>query len=144
MPERLSAVQYGNVVTSSNMRFEVLAAFAVGGLIMVLGTWLEFCRNGYRLTLADVAGNLDDNVAGVALVAAAPLVLRGTSYAKVTLVAAWAYCTSLMFSSSWGQLQDTWSGHAEPENSVILVFKLAILSSCAAEMALSIRRAAGR
>ena len=98
----------------------------------------------WRTWLADVAGNLDDNVAGVALVAAAPLVLRGTSYAKVTLVAAWAYCTSLMFSSSWGQLQDTWSGHAEPENSVILVFKLAILSSCAAEMALSIRRAAGR
>jgi hypothetical protein len=62
-------------------------------------------------------------------------------FAPVLLVLAWAYCTSLMFSSLLGQIEDTLTGHAEQENTLIIVFKLAILTTCVVSLALSFRRA---
>jgi hypothetical protein len=53
------------------------------------------------------------------------------------LLVAWAYVTTLMVSSSWGQIQDTLQGHPEPENAEIVIGKLVILTICIVSLALS-------
>jgi hypothetical protein len=78
------------------MRFEVSSAFVIGGLVPILGTWLEYCRRGFSLSLIELAGNLDDYLAGAILLIAGWLSIRTKPFAPVYLVAAWAYCTSLM------------------------------------------------
>jgi len=68
--------------------------------------------------------------------------VRAKKTAPVWLVLAWAYGTSLMLSSSWGQIQDTLQGHPEPENTAIVLGKLVILTTCLVSLMLSFRRAA--
>ena len=63
------------------------------------------------------------------------------SNATIFAVLAWAYFTSLIFASSWGQIDDTLRGQAEDYNSAIIVFKLAILVVGATSLVLAYRRA---
>ena len=112
------------------MRFEVISAFVTGGMISILGTCLEYYRRGYKISFADVAENLDDYLAAVLLLFAGFFAVRARAFAPVFLVLAWAYCTSLMVSSFWRQIQDTVRGPIEPENTAIILGKLGILSVC--------------
>ena len=123
------------------MRFEVISAFVIGGLIPVLATCLHFCRHGFSLSLADLTGNLPDYLAGGLLLFAAWASIPARSFAPVFLVLAWAYCTSLMASSFLGQIEDTLRGQAEPENAIIILSKLGILSASVLSLAISLRRA---
>jgi len=88
------------------LRFEVLSAFAMGIVLPLLATCLEFCRQGFTLSFADVRGDLQDYLSG----GWASVRLR--SFAPVLTVLAWAYFTSMMVDSSWGQIEDTLRGEA--------------------------------
>jgi len=122
------------------VRFEVNSAFVVGGLLF-LATCLDYCRNGYTLSLADITGNLDDYLAGTLLLLAAWFSIRVRSFASVFLVLAWAYGTSLMVGSSWGQIHDTFRGETEPYNGAIILVKVAMLIVCVVALARSFRLA---
>jgi hypothetical protein len=124
------------------MRFETISAFLVGSGIPVLGTYADYCQRGYKISFGDLAGNLDDYLAGGLLLFAGWALVRRKTSAPIWLVVAWAYVTSLMVSSSWGQIQDTLQGHADPENTEIVIGKLVILATCIVSLALSFRRAA--
>jgi hypothetical protein len=60
--------------------------------------------------------------------------------APVFTVLAWAYFTSLMVDSTWGQIDDTLRGETEPYNTCILAFKVGILSATLISLILSFRR----
>jgi hypothetical protein len=125
----------------ARMRFEIGSAFVMGGLLPFLATCLEYCRQGFKLSFADVRGDLDDYVAGALLLIAGWLSVKVRSNATIFAVLAWAYFTSLIFASSWGQIDDTLRGQAEDYNSAIIVFKLAILVVGATSLVLAYRRA---
>jgi hypothetical protein len=124
-----------------SLRFEVIAAFFVGGMISVLETCLEYCRGGYKITAADFLANIDDYIAASLLLLAGFFAARAKAFSASFLVLAWAYCTSLMFSSFWGQVQDTLRSQIEPENTLILCGKLVILSVSLVALVMSFRRA---
>lgn len=123
------------------MRFEVISAFVIGGLIPILATCLHYCRHGFSLSFADFTGNLADYLVGVLLLAGGWVSVRAKSFAPVFLALAWAYCSSLMVSSFLGQIEDTLRGQPDPGNTLIIVFKLAILSICVVSLVRSFRRA---
>jgi hypothetical protein len=63
-------------------------------------------------------------------------------YAPAFLLLAWAYCTGMMGSSFWYQLELTLRrAETEPNNMTVLLFKLALWSTCVTSLALSFRRA---
>jgi hypothetical protein len=125
------------------MRFEVISAFALGGLIPIMGTCLDYCRNDYSFSLADFTGNLPDYVACALLLSAAWFALRLRAFASVFLVLGWAYFTCLMFDSLWGQIESTLRDDPEPFNAAVIVFKLAFMITCVVSLAMSFRRAVG-
>jgi hypothetical protein len=126
------------------MRFEGISAFGIGAFIPVVGTYVDYCQRGYKISWADLGGNLDDYLAGGVLLLAGWALARTWPMAALYLTAAWAYMTSLMVSSFWGQVQDTLRGQPDPENGVILCGKFMILSICLASLVLSLRRAGTR
>lgn len=121
------------------MRFEIASAFVMGLLLPFLATCLEFCRRDFRLSLADVRGDLQDYLSGALLLAAGWFSLRLRPFAPAFIVLAWAYFTSMMVDSSWGQIDDTLRGEIEPYNAVIIVSKLTILGLAVISLTLSVR-----
>ncbi len=124
-----------------DVRFEVISAFVVGGLIPVLATCLDYGRSGFTYSAANFVGNLEDYLAGALLLFAGQVSLRVRSFAPVFLVLAWAYCTSMMFGSFWGQIEGTLRGETEAYNTFVILFKLAFLGTSAVSLVLSFRRA---
>jgi len=124
------------------LRFEVTAAFIIGSLIPLLATCVDYCRDGFTFSLALFRSDLPDYVAGGLLVFAGWAAVRDRSFAPVFLVLAWAYCTSMMVGSFWGQIDDTIRGETEPYNSAITVIKLALLTTSVAALMVSFRHAA--
>jgi hypothetical protein len=123
------------------MRFEVSSALLLGVAMPSLATCLDFCRRNFTMSFADVRGNLDDYVAGAMLLIAGWLAVKSRSISPVFSVLAWAYFTSLMFASSWGQIDDTLGGHAEEYNALIIGFKVAILAVAVISLVLAVRHA---
>jgi hypothetical protein len=123
------------------VRFEIVSAWIIGGLIPVLAVCLDYCRSGFSFSLAGFIGNLDDYLTGGLLIFAGWASTRARSFAPVFLVLAWAYSTSMMVDSSWGQIEDTLRGELDPYNTAVILGKLAVLSTCILSLMLSFRRA---
>lgn len=123
------------------MRFEILSAFVMGIMLPFLATCFEYCRQGFTLSFADIRGDLQDYLAGALLLIAGWASVRLRSFAPVFTVMAWAYFTSMMFDSTWGQIDDTLRGEIEEYNSAIIVSKLAILGLGLVSLILSVQRA---
>jgi len=102
------------------MRFEVGAAFVIGVLLPVL----ETCRRGLDHWLVDSTTMLEDYVAGLLLLFAATISVRGKRNALLWLVLAWGAVTGMMTSSFISQLESTLrGGELEPRNGLVLFVK---------------------
>ena len=121
------------------MRFEIGSAFAMGTVFPLLAACLHYCRRNYSFVLADFRSDFQDYLAGVLLLVAAWLSVRSRPSAPAFTVLAWAFFVSMMFGSSWGQIDDTLRGEVEPYNTAVIVFKLAILAIALVALALSVR-----
>jgi hypothetical protein len=121
------------------MRFEIISAWILGALLPLLETG----RRGFGYWRVSFTSMFEDYLAGALLLFAGWLALRRSAVAPIFLVLAWAYCTGMMGSSFWGHVEATLRG-AETEcyNSAVVIFKLAIWSTCATSLALSVRQAA--
>jgi hypothetical protein len=85
----------------------------------------------------------EDYVAGGLLLASGVLSIQGKRFAPLCLLGSWAYVTGMISSSFWYQLEATLRGiEWEPNNSVVLLVKMLLWSTCVVSLALSFRRAA--
>ena len=121
------------------MRFEVASASAMGIVFPLIATCLEYCRQGYTFSFAAIRGDLPDYVSSALLLTAGLAAIRLRPSAPALTVLAWAYFTSLMVASTWGQIDDTLRGETEPFNSCIIAFKLGILSVALISLIRSLR-----
>jgi uncharacterized membrane protein YidH (DUF202 family) len=120
------------------MRFEVGTAL-VGGVLL---PFLETDRRGPGYWAVEFTTMFEDYVAGALLIAGGLAVVRGERYGPLLLLTAWAYCTGLMSSSAWYQIESTIRGvDPEPHNAVVLVVKLLMWGTCVAALVLSFRAA---
>src|SRR4026207_110394 len=102
------------------MRFEVIAAFAIGVLLPLL----ETARRGISHWTVNFTTMFEDYLAGVLLLVGGWAAYRSKSWGAVFLVLAWASFSGLMTSSFLGQLEDTLRQTAsEPGNSLVVVVK---------------------
>jgi len=121
----------------TRMRFEVLAAFAVGALLPVL----ETVRRGIGHWLISFSTMFEDYVAGGLLLVAALVSWRSTGYGPPLLLASWAYVTGMMSSSFWYQLEATIRGTAmEANNLTVLGFKAILWATCVTAVVRCMRR----
>ena len=120
------------------MRFEVIAAFAIGVLLPLL----ETARRGISHWTINFTTMFEDFLAGVLLLVGGWAAYRAKSWGAVFLVLAWASFSGLMTSSFLGQLEDTLRQTAsEPGNSLVLVVKFLLWSVCVVSLVLSFRTA---
>ena len=121
------------------MRFEVIAAFAIGLLLPVL----ETARRGISYWAVDFTTMFEDYVAGALLLIGAWASYRARSWGAVFWLLAWAYFTGLMSSSFWYQLEETFrQTSSEPNNFVVVIVKLLLWATCVISLVLSSRRLA--
>ena len=119
------------------MRFEVVAAFAMGILLPVL----ETCRRGVSYWGVEFTTMFEDYVAGALLLIGGWASSRVLPWGDVFLLLAWAYVAGLMGSSFWSQLEETLRQTAsEPHNLLVVVVKFLLWGSCVVSMILSFRR----
>jgi hypothetical protein len=121
------------------MRFEVVSAFAMGAIFPMLAACLHYCRRNYTFALADFRADFHDYLAGALLLTAGWLSVRLRPSAPAFSVLAWSFFASMMFGSSWGQIDETLRGEVEPYNTAIIVFKVAILAIALVALTLSVR-----
>jgi len=118
------------------MRFEIIAAFAIGVLLPVL----ETARRGISHWTIDFTTMFEDYLAGALLLVGGWAAYRSKSWGPVFLVLAWAYFSGLMTSSFVGQLEETLRQSAsEPNNLLVVIVKLLLWSVCVVSLALSFR-----
>lgn len=119
------------------MRFEVIAAFAIGILLPVL----ETCRRGIGYWGVEFTTMLEDYVAGALLLIGAWASHRTRRWGAAFLLLAWGYFTGLMSSSFWYQLEETVRHTtSEPNNLLVLIVKFLLWTTCVVSLALSFRR----
>ena len=120
------------------MRFEVIAAFAIGVLLPVL----ETARRGISHWTINFTTMFEDYLAGALLLVGGWAAYRSKSWGAVFLVLAWASFSGLMTSSFLNQLEETLRQTAsEPGNSLVLVVKFLLWSVCIVSLVLSFRTA---
>jgi hypothetical protein len=120
------------------MRFEVIAAFAIGVLLPLL----ETARRGISHWTVDFTTMFEDYLAGVLLLVGAWAAYRSKPWSAVFLVLAWASFSGLMTSSFLGQLEETLRHTAsEPGNSLVVVVKFLLWMICVVSLVLSFRTA---
>src|SRR5678816_1252955 len=120
------------------MRFEVIAAFAIGVLLPVLETG----RRGISHWTVNFTTMFEDYLAGALLLVGGWAAYRSKSWGPVFLVLAWAYFSGLMTSSFVGQLEETLRQSAsEPNNLLVVIVKLLLWSVCVVSLVLSFRTA---
>src|SRR4029079_5231404 len=120
------------------MRFEVIAAFAIGILLPVLETY----RRGISHWAVNFSTMFEDHVAGALLLVGAWAAYRRRQWAALFLVLAWAYVTGMMGGSFWYQLEDTIRGNAsEPNNLSVVIVKFLLWGTSVASLILSFRSA---
>ena len=120
------------------MRFEVVAAFALGVLIPVL----ETLRRGIRYWSVEFTTMFEDYLAGALLLIAGWAAHRRRPWGATFLVLAWGYLTGLLSSSFWSQLEETLRGTAtEPHNLEVVAVKFLLWGTCIIALILSFKRA---
>ena len=120
------------------MRFEVIAAFALGILLPVL----ETCRRGFGHWGINFTTMLEDHVAGALLLIAGWASYRAKPWGPLFLVLAWAYVTGMMGGSFWYQLEDTFRGAAtETNNLLVVIVKLLLWGTCVMALVVSYQSA---
>jgi hypothetical protein len=118
------------------MRFEVIAAFAIGVLLPVL----ETARRGISHWTVDFTTMFEDYLAGALLLVGGWAAYRAKSWGAMFLILAWAYFSGLMTSSFVGQLEETLRQTAsEPGNLLVLIVKFLLWSVCITSLVLSFR-----
>ena len=123
------------------MRFEIIAAFAMGVLLPVL----ETARRGISHWAINFTTMFEDYVAGALLLIGGWSAYRSKSWGPAFLVLAWAYFSGLMTSSFVGQLEETLRQTAsEPNNLLVVVVKFLLWSVCVVSLVLSFRTATRR
>ena len=123
------------------MRFEIIAAFAMGVLLPVL----ETARRGISHWAINFTTMFEDYLAGALLLVGGWAAYRSRSWGPVFLVLAWAYFSGLMTSSFVGQLEETLRQSAsEPNNLLVVVVKFLLWSVCVVSLVLSFRTATRR
>jgi hypothetical protein len=118
------------------MRFEVVAAFAIGLLLPML----ETARRGMGHWAIETTTMLEDYLAGAVLLLAGYCAIRRTPFAGRLLLAAWAGVAGMMLLSLIGQIEVTLrAAELEPHNGVVLVVKLALWATCVTALVRSFR-----
>ena len=129
------------IVKDHSMRFEIIAAFAMGVLLPVL----ETARRGISHWTINFTTMFEDYVAGVLLLIGGWSAYRSRSWGPAFLVLAWAYFSGLMTSSFVGQLEETLRQTvSEPNNLLVVVVKFLLWSVCVVSLVLSFRAAIRR
>jgi hypothetical protein len=120
------------------MRFEIIAAFAIGALLPVL----ETARRGISHWAVNFTTMFEDYLGGALLLIGAWAAYRSKSWGAVLLVLAWASVTGLMTSSFLGQLEETLRQTAsEPNNLLVVVVKFLLWSIAVVSSVFSFRAA---
>ena len=120
------------------MRFEIVAAFAIGILLPVL----ETARRGITHWTINFTTMFEDYFAGLLLLVGGWAAYRSKSWGTMFLVLAWAYFSGLITSSFLGQLEETLRGAAsEPGNLMVVIVKSLLWSICVVSLVLSFRTA---
>ena len=120
------------------MRFEVIAAFALGVLLPVL----ETVRRGITHWAINFTTMFEDYLGGAVLLIGAWAAYRGKSWGPVFLSLAWGSIAGLMTSSFVAQLEQTLRQTAtEPHNLVVLLVKFLLWSVCIVSLVLAFRSA---
>ena len=118
------------------MRFEIVAAFAIGVLLPVLETG----RRGISTWTVNFTTMFEDYLAGALLLVGGWAAYRSKSWGALFLVLAWAYFSGLMTSSFVGQLEEMLRQTvSEPGNLLVLVVKFLLWSVCVTSLVLSFR-----
>jgi hypothetical protein len=119
------------------VRFEIVAAFAIGILLPLL----ETCRRGFSEWGVDFTTMLEDYLGGALLLIGAWAAYRVKPWGALFLVIAWAGVSSMMSISFLGQLEGT-IRHTitEPHSSLVLVVKFLLLATCLLSLVLSFQR----
>jgi hypothetical protein len=120
------------------MRFEVVAAFAMGILLPVLETG----RRGIGHWAINFTTMFEDYFAGALLLVGAWATYRARSWGLTFLLLAWAWLTGSISSSFWSQLEETLRHTAsEPNNLLVVTVKFLLWITCVVALVLSFRRA---
>ena len=120
------------------MRFEVIAAFAIGILLPLL----ETCRRGIGYWSVEFTTMFEDYVAGALLLIGGWASYRSRPWGATFLLLAWAYVAGLMGSSFWSQLEETFRHTAtEPNNLLVVIVKFLLWGTCVVGVVLSFQRA---
>jgi hypothetical protein len=123
------------------VRFEVIAAFAVGILLPVL----ETCRRGISEWSVDFTTMFTDFLAGALLLIGGWAAYRVRPWAALFLVVAWAWVTGMMSGSFLDQLEGTIRDTiTEPHNLLVLIVKFLLWAICLISLVLSFQRALKR
>ena len=120
------------------MRFEVIAAFAIGTLLPLLETF----RRGISHWSVSFTTMFEDYLAGALLLIGGWASYRGRTWGTLFLLLAWAYVTGMMGSSFWSQLELTFRQvAAEPHNMSVVIFKFLLWGTSVVSLILSYLRA---
>jgi hypothetical protein len=120
------------------VRFEVIAAFAIGALLPILETY----RRGIGYWGVEFTTMFEDYVAGALLLIGGWASYRARPWGGTFLVLAWAYVAGLMGSSFWSQLEETLRHTAsEPDNLLVVVVKSLLWGISVVSLVLSFKRA---
>jgi hypothetical protein len=117
-------------------RFEVVAAYVLGILLPVL----ETARR--RTNFDDIPGYIDDFIIGAVLLWGARSVSRGYAHGRPLLTAAWGLLCGGLWSSFFGQLQNTKATDISGlGNGVVVLIKGVLYLVAFAALYSSVRRA---
>ena len=120
------------------MRFEVIAAFAIGILLPLL----ETCRRGISHWSVSFTTMFEDYVAGALLLIGGWASYRKRHWGTLFLLLAWAYVTGMMGGSFWSQLELTFRHvPAEPNNMPVVVVKFLLWGTSVVSLILSYQSA---
>ena len=120
------------------MRFEIVAAFAIGVLLPML----ETARRGIDHWTINFTTMFEDYLLGALLLVGGWAAYRSKSWGPVFLVLAWAAFAGLMTSSFVGQLEETFRQTvSEPNNLLVVVVKFLLWSVCVVSLVLAFRTA---
>jgi hypothetical protein len=118
------------------MRFELIAAYAMGIALPVLETLRR------RTNFETISGYVDDFIAGALLLVAARAVSRQKPRGPVLLVAAWAILCGGLYNSFFYQLERTAPHDVSGlGNTTVVVIKGALYAVALVSLVLSVRSA---
>jgi hypothetical protein len=112
----------------------------MGAVFPLLAACLHYCGRNYTYTLADFRTDFQDYLAAALLLMGGRSVRLRPS-APAFCVMAWSFFASMMFESSWRQMDNTLRGEVQPYNTAIIASKAAILVIAVIALALSVRNA---